>query len=221
MRKRIFVGFLAAAALFSLTACGGSGDSGSTAASVGEIEPSAPSAMEDSVSYDYGAAESEYGYGSQAGSGSALQNAKMILTADLELETTEFDPAAEGLSRLTEEMGGYFETSKIQGGGNRWASYTVRIPAENFNLFLEKAGELCHLTYRVTGQENITEQYYDTEGRFKTRRTKQERLLTLLEKAETMEDILSLETTPLGQRMTVGFQASLRKFSQSLQNFLI
>ena len=102
MRKRIFVGFLAAAALFSLTACGGSGDSGSTAASVGEIEPSAPSAMEDSVSYDYDAAESEYGYGSQAGSGSALQNAKMILTADLELETTEFDPAAEGLSRLTD-----------------------------------------------------------------------------------------------------------------------
>ena len=46
-------------------------------------------------------------------------------------------------------------------------------------------------------------------------------LLALLEKAETMEDILSLETTPLGQRMTVGFQASLRKFSQSLQNFLI
>ena len=194
MRKRIFVGFLAAAALFSLTACGGSGDSGSTAASVGEIEPSAPSAMEDSVSYDYGAAESEYGYGSQAGSGSALQNAKMILTADLELETTEFDPAAEGLSRLTEEMGGYFETSKIQGGGNRWASYTVRIPAENFNLFLEKAGELCHLTYRVTGQENITEQYYDTEGRLKTQQIKLDRLQSLLAKAEAMEDIITIES---------------------------
>ncbi len=78
-----------------------------------------------------------------------------------------------------------------------------------------------YVTSKNESSKDVGEEYYDTEGRFKTRRTKQERLLTLLEKAETMEDILSLETTPLGQRMTVGFQASLRKFSQSLQNFLI
>lgn len=193
MRKRIFWGFLAAAALFSLTACGGRGSNGSTAASGGAIEPSAPMAAEDSISYDYGSDESESG--ALAGSGSALQNAKMILTADLELETTEFDQAAEGLNRLTEEAGGYFETSTIRGGGgNRWASYTIRIPAEKFNSFLEKAGELCHLTYRVTGQENITEQYYDTEGRLKTQQIKLERLQELLSRAEAMEDIITIES---------------------------
>ena len=37
------------------------------------------------------------------------------------------------------------------------------------------------------------EQYYDIEARLKTQRTKQARLLVLLEKAETMEDIIALE----------------------------
>lgn len=188
MRKRILWGFLAAAALFSLTACGGGGSNG--AASGGSMEPAAPSAVEDSASYEYGAA------GSDSGSeiGSALRDAKMILTADLELETTTFDQAAEGLTLLTEELGGYFEATTIRGGGNRWANYTVRIPAENFHIFLEKTGEICHLTYRVTGQENVTEQYYDTEGRLKTQQIKLERLQSLLAKAEAMEDIITIES---------------------------
>ena len=87
--------------------------------------------------------------------------------------------------------------------------------------YREQLWVMGYVTSKNESSKDVGEEYYDTEGRFKTRRTKQERLLTLLEKAETMEDILSLETTPLGQRMTVGFQASLRKFSQSLQNFLI
>ncbi|NCB63133.1 MAG: DUF4349 domain-containing protein, partial [Clostridia bacterium] len=41
---------------------------------------------------------------------------------------------------------------------------------------------------------DIGEQYYDTELRLKTQRTKYERLLALLDKAEKMEDIISLES---------------------------
>lgn len=68
------------------------------------------------------------------------------------------------------------------------------MPAEKYDQFLSQTGELGYVTNKNENSEDIGERYYDTEARLKTQRTKQERLLTLLEKAETMEDIIALES---------------------------
>lgn len=122
--------------------------------------------------------------------------AKLIYTAGLDLETTGFDAAAEGLETLAESLGGYVEQSDVYagGGGYRFGSYTVRVPAEKFSAFCTQAGELCHVTGKSTSVQDISEAYYDTAGRLKTQQTKLERLQTLLSKADKMEDIIALES---------------------------
>ena len=200
MKRRAFLGLLAALILACLTACGGGGGSNGSSASSAPAAPSPESpadmAYPSGGEMDFGAAEYEFQESVSADSGSgALRDAKMILTADLELETTAFEESTEGLRRLTEELEGYFETTSIRGsGGSRWANYTIRVPAKHYDAFLQRAGELCHLTWQVTGQENITEAYYDTEGRLKTQQIKLERLQELLAKAENMEDIITIES---------------------------
>jgi hypothetical protein len=121
---------------------------------------------------------------------------KLIRNAWLELESTEFDEASRALKELTEEFGGYFENSSVANykDGARWGDYTVRIPAERFDAFLEQAGTLCHLTWQEMSQEDISEIYYDTAGRLETQKIKLERLQELLAKAEKMEDIITLES---------------------------
>jgi hypothetical protein len=121
---------------------------------------------------------------------------KLIRNAWLELESTEFDEASRALKELTEEFGGYFENSSVANykDGARWGDYTVRIPAERFDAFLEQAGTLCHLTWQEMSQEDISEVYYDTAGRLETQKIKLERLQELLSKAEKMEDIITLES---------------------------
>ncbi len=185
MKRRIAALFLAlglAAAL--LTACGGSGAAASSAPG---------SAPMDAADYDNGGIVESEG---QLSGGGAVQDAKMILTASMEMETTAFDEAVKGLNQLTERMDGYFENSTLRTGGSgyRWADYTIRVPAERFNDFLEQAGQLCHLTWRTQNQENVTEAYYDTAGRLKTQQIKLERLQALLAKAELMEDIITIES---------------------------
>ena len=200
MKRRAFLGLLAALILACLTACGGGGGSNGSSASSAPAAPSPESpadmAYPSGGEMDFGAAEYEFQESVSADSGSgALRDAKMILTADLELETTAFEESTEGLRRLTEELEGYFETTSIRGsGGSRWANYTIRVPAKHYDAFLQRAGELCHLTWQVTGQENITEAYYDTEGRLKTQQIKLERLQELLGRAEAMEDIITIES---------------------------
>ena len=124
------------------------------------------------------------------------QGEKLIYTADLQMETTEFDRATEAIQALTAECGGYFESSSVSswGRGYRDASYTVRVPAERYGDFLTRAGELCHVLNKQEYTDNVTEAYYDIDGRLKTQQTKLERLQELLSRAENMEDIITIES---------------------------
>ena len=132
-----------------------------------------------------------------AGSGAeAPQGAKRIYSANLELETTAFDDAVADLTALVERTGGYFESSSSgdYGRAYRSANYTVRVPAEQYRSFLDQAGALCHVLDRQEYTENVTEAYYDVDGRLKTQQTKLERLQELLARAESMEDIITIES---------------------------
>lgn len=178
-----------------LSACGGSGaaDSMTTDTAVSESVMDAGDAA-------YGGNGAEMPSAQEAETSESgenrLQDAKMIYTADLSVETTAFDDAASGLRQLVEGMGGYFETASVYnyGGGYRSAYYTIRVPAEQFQNLLTQVGQLCHVVRQEEGQQNISEQYYDTESRLVTQQTKLERLQTLLSQAESMEDIITIES---------------------------
>jgi len=196
MKRRSFAVLLALLLVLTLTACGGKGgeiantspmEPGSAAMDMGVAESEAPSEMQE---YD------EAVNAVDDVSGGALREVKMIHTASLSLETTAFDDAVSELTRLTESLGGYCEHSSVWSGSNgyRWADYVVRMPVERYQEFLSQAGELCHVTGRDTSQQNISEAYYDTEGRLKTQQIKLERLQTLLAKADNMADIITIES---------------------------
>lgn len=200
MKKRIGGIFLAAVLVLSLlTACGGSagGNSASKNFAAGDSPAASPSM---DAAMPEAPMEMEYGTAESAPMGQVeedvLRDAKMIRTANLEMETTAFDEAVEGLGRLTREMGGYYENSSLRTGGSgyRWADYTIRVPAEKYSEFLTRAGALCNLTWRSESAENVTEAYYDTAGRLKTQQIKLERLQELLSRAEAMEDIITIES---------------------------
>ena len=191
MKRRLFALTLALVLVLSLAACGGSKSM--------EFTAEAPSAAADmAYPVETEMAEEYLGFdsGSTATGGAAYPTGqKLIRTARMELETTAFEEAVRGLTDLTEQMGGYFESSSVGKRSNgRWAEYTVRGPAEKYQAFLDQAGELCHETWRDAQQEDISERYYDTEGRLKTQQIKLERLQALLARAENMEDIITIES---------------------------
>lgn len=130
------------------------------------------------------------------GADDALKDAKMVYRANMDLQTLSFDKADGDITALVKEMGGYFEQRSIsnRSSGYRYADYTVRIPADKFESFCTRMGTLCHLVYKNESADNITESYYDTQSRLVTAQTKLERLQELLSKAETMEDIITIES---------------------------
>lgn len=183
MKKRLLPLFLAL--LLSLSACGSS--SGGTANSVAAGDASA----------DNGWAEAAMDAADTAGGAdfsAVRRNAKLILNADLSLETQDFEKSAADIEKMTAEAGGYIESSGTYGDtGSRSANYTLRVPQEKFEQFYAQLGENMHVVSRSRSSEDVTEQYTDIETRLATLQTKHERLLSLLEKADKMEDIIALE----------------------------
>ena len=183
MKKRLLPLFLAL--LLSLSACGSS--SGGTASSAAAGDASA----------DNGWAEAAVDAADTAGGAdfsAVRRNAKLILNADLSLETQDFEKSAADIEKMTAEAGGYIESSGTYGDtGSRSANYTLRVPQEKFEQFYAQLGENMHVVSRSRSSEDVTEQYTDIETRLATLQTKHERLLSLLEKADKMEDIIALE----------------------------
>ena len=205
-------------ALLTLTACGGGSNSAASRPADNNMvsTDSAPQAP----------AEGEYGWaldGADTGmpepspeeSGGGLPaGVKIIYTADVDLETKEFDQASQALDEAVKELGGWFESRSLyQGGSYRRLSCTIRVPAEQFEPLLERAGEAAHMVSRDAYSEDVSEAYYDSEARLTTQRTKLERLQTLLAQAATMEDIIALESALSETELQIEYlTGSLRRY---------
>lgn len=207
-------------ALLTLTACGGNSSSKSAASRPADNN------MVSTDSAPQAPAEGEYGWaldGADTGmpepspeeSGGGLPaGVKIIYTADVDLETKEFDQASQALEEAVKELGGWFESRSLyQGGSYRRLSCTIRVPAEQFEPLLERAGEAAHMVSRDAYSEDVSEAYYDSEARLTTQRTKLERLQTLLAQAATMEDIIALENALSETELQIEYlTGSLRRY---------
>lgn len=125
---------------------------------------------------------------------------KLIKTVDLYAETEQYDMLLVGLEAQIAELGGYVEY-QYQYNGSSYSNYdetrnahlSVRIPAKRLDEFVRKVGEQCNITNKEERVEDVTLQYVDLESRKKALVIEQDRLLELLEKAETVEDIITIE----------------------------
>ena len=191
MKKRFGIpAALLAAAL--LAACGASSDSYASSASVAN-----------GSYYDESAAmEGEYG-GTDSGSTTptldpAVQNTeqKIVYTADMRIEATDFAAARTAFLAAVEDTGAWLEHTYVSGceeDHDRYASYTVRVPAENYRDFLEQAGKGGSVSSLSEDARNITENYIDVQARLTALEAQRERLNALADKAETTADLLEIE----------------------------
>jgi hypothetical protein len=177
-----------------LSACGSSSNS--------SYEKSAAGGA---YSADYAVAEmaSEEMYDEAGGTGTAEQvqdtSRKLIKTVNLETETENLDETVSNVERRVTDLGGYIEASNIyngttySGSSSRSASITARIPASNLDSFVESVEGYTNITRKTVNVDDITLSYVDVESRRNSLRTEEKRLLDIMENAETVEDLITIE----------------------------
>lgn len=235
MKKRVLIAVLAAVML-TICACG-SDYSGSAPAMA--PEPAMAEAKESAAGYAMSTEAYDAAYDNDIMEEPALEEGmdsggtrpyngevKLIYRADLSAQTTDLDKTAQEVEKLTKELGGYVESSdrsnySYNSYSSKYAYYTIRVPQEKYETFLETLSNsgMCTVTDLSKSTTDVGAEYADTEARLKTYRIKQERLQTLLEQAENMEDIIAIENALTDVEYEIEYYSSSLNRYDALINF--
>lgn len=209
--KKMAAVILAAALAFAVTACGASGSKQEMER--GAMSSSAPAAPAAAADDESAMMNADSGGGELTGSTEvstavADTSRKLIRRVYLSAESLEFDTLLGNISKRVSELGGYFESSEIgvrggkggydheyarEMGAPRYANMVIRIPKTRVDEFVSMVSEQSNITTKQENSEDVTLQYVDVESRKKALTAEQESLLTLLAKAEKIEDVIKLQ----------------------------
>lgn len=209
LETKIITGLLTAGMILSLTACG----SVNSKYGISDLMDAdfAVSNQETASAYDSGFGMTEgYDYTENSAStdntvteeaaGEIKTDRKLIKTVNMDVETREYDRLLTTIENKVTELGGYIESLDAYNGSSyysyrstRNANLTIRIPKDRLEDFLNTVSDLGNVTNRSENVQDVTLTYVDLQSHRDALRTEQERLLQLLEQAESIDDIITIE----------------------------
>ena len=233
-QKKLLALVLSLLMMFSLCACGSSakssaaGEARQESSSYYGAPAEAPMAAYDMAVYEdegLGLASNSTAAKEAGGEAPSENPEKIIYSADATVETTEFESCIAALEQLLSANGGFVESSSVNGSNyydsargkvsRRTASYTLRIPSAKFGGMMDALSTLGNVPYTHMYTENVTAQYYDVEARMKAYQKQEERLMEMMELAETVEDIITIEDKLTDVRYRIdSLQSSLNNWDR-------
>ncbi len=205
---------LAIIVLLTFGACGSSGGNKTGSASSSASYSEGPSA-------EQGIPEEGFDGEAETGGIEAVrpQDRKLITTVNMQAETKDYDSFMSWLESHVAGAGGYIEASDMYAYSERERSsdLTLRIPADKLNGFLREVGETCNVLQRSVQEEDVTLSYVDAESYRDALLVEQERLLELLEKADSLTDIMSIEDRLTTVRYQLqNYESTLRVYDNQI-----
>lgn len=176
------------------------GTSGNSKSASYDMAYETPAAAE-----EYYAEGAEYDDGIAANSGEAGDYAeKLIYSASAHIETTDFENSVKNVYDLIEFYHAYLESSYITGQNYsskargyqpyRYASFTIRVPSTGYKNLTQNLEVFGNVLSLYESMDNITQQFYDAQARLDTYKIEEERVLSMLEKADNVTDMIELES---------------------------
>ncbi|MCL2526842.1 MAG: DUF4349 domain-containing protein [Defluviitaleaceae bacterium] len=132
----------------------------------------------------------------------------VIQFAGIEMETEYFDDAVAGLRGVAPALDGYVESEMLTARGRRMLSIVIRVPAASFETAISQIETIA--TVRVLNQsaQDVTDSFYDMIGSLELRRVEEERLLALIDEADSINEILALEQRLSDTRFSIEIYTS-------------
>lgn len=206
-----------------LTGCGGANTSKSLTMSDSAASVANTMAREDysgGVAYDNAELATEEmavegGEGATASQGKeqtqisdnvTLLEEKLVYHCNLDIETLDYPATMVSIKETISKYGGVIQSESESDSGHDWyyADYRktggtmhnyleVRIPSKDYQNFLSELDGVGKIIAKSTSVDNISQKYYDTTAQIEALQIQEKNLLAMLEKCETIEDMITVE----------------------------
>lgn len=153
-----------------------------------------------------------------AGQTAAEVDQKIIKTGYLDLTVDDVGETASKLSALATGKGGFIQESSVseRQDGTHFGNVTVRVPSEQFeSTMTEIKTYAASVTTESSQGQDVTEQFTDLEAQLRNAEAQEEEYLKILEQADTVEEILMVQSYLSSVRYTI---ESLEGRIQYLEN---
>ncbi|MDD5018372.1 MAG: DUF4349 domain-containing protein [Eubacteriales bacterium] len=204
---------LIAAMLFSGCSASSTGDTSTNEDYYSEVQAAEAPAYDVEKDYDEGVEVEAGGETSSDGStgtdididsaASILEpsvDRKIIYSAYIETQTTNYNEDYQSIMDSLDAVGGYVEDAYEYGtepedwqDEGRYANLTLRVPSDKFDSFITMLKGLGKTISSSVSGEDISLQYYDVETKLEILSNRKERLLELLDQNPNLDDLLELE----------------------------
>lgn len=203
--------WLIAAALCTLTACGNSKSASQPGMSTNDRKYEG--AGSESAAYEYPEEEKSAEQEIPQPDSNEISNEfdpvqsqqKLVYTGRMNIQTLHYQETKADILKKITQYGGIIENENEYDNGYGWyykedyvttmhMSWIVRIPTEHYNEFMNDLEGSEKVLSKSSSVENITRRYNDNSARIEALELQEKRLLEMMEKAETIEDMITVET---------------------------
>ncbi len=160
---------------------------------------------DDAGSMDYDrAAEAPMGDDSYQGSypdspeitTTSISGDKIIYRQSLTMETDNLQQTVSKMEQDLDRYGGHIFRYQVisEKDESPRGDFTLRVPSASLKEFVDAIRNYGIFTQEVLESDDVSETYYDIEANLRNQTIQERRLLDLLEEAESLSDILTLES---------------------------
>lgn len=121
----------------------------------------------------------------------------VIFNSSFSLQTKDYNQTEASLNELISSTKSYTENSNTYGtveDGDANLEMTIRVPSDKYEEFKAGIAALGNITSSSETGNDVTGNYFDTEARLTVLQAQEKRVLELLTNAQSIEDILQIET---------------------------
>ena len=129
---------------------------------------------------------------------------KLIYSANLTMQTLKYEQTMESIHKKISDCDGFVQYedesdnnynwyNSSSSGSTRYAEIEARIPSDSFESFLSSLEGDGQIMNRHVNVDNITQSYSETSATVKAYEIERDRLLDMMDRAETIEDMIAVE----------------------------
>jgi PKD repeat protein len=133
---------------------------------------------------------------SGTGAGESWDDERMIVrTGQMVMVVNEVPVVIDQITSLAETSHGYVVSSRVWKSGEKLVgSISIRIPADDYTDVMEILRTMSvEVLQEITNSSDVTEEYVDLTSKLDNLEATETQLLAIMEKAETVEDILEVQ----------------------------
>lgn len=128
---------------------------------------------------------------------------KLIYTCNISLETLNYSDTVRDIKKRISDFNGFIESESEYSTNYNWYNQdssgtmhvrlTVRVPSEKYDDFINSLEGDGKILSKVSNVENITKSYYETSALIDSLKIQEQRLLSMLDVADTIDDMITVE----------------------------